>query len=430
MFTAYQDARSWIHGRLKFGVKPGLGRMKQLMARLGHPEKKIRAFHVAGTNGKGSTVAFIRSMLQEAGYTVGTFTSPYIITFNERISVNGIPISDEEWTALVNQMKPHVEALDQTEYGQPTEFEIMTACAFLYFAEFHKVDFVIFETGLGGRFDSTNVVEPLLTVITSIGHDHMNILGNTIEEIAGEKAGIIKEGIPIVTAVTQPEALQVIRHEAERHAAPFQSLHDACVIFNEEALPAGEQFSFKTEEKCYEDIRTSLIGTHQRQNAALSILAAEWLNKENIAHISDEALRSGLVKAAWPGRLELVQEHPPVYLDGAHNEEGVEKLAETMKQRFANSRITVVFSALKDKPYQNMIKRLETIAHAIHFASFDFPRASLAKDLYDASEISNKSWSEDPDDVIKFIESKKGSNEITLITGSLYFISDIRKRLK
>lgn len=152
-------------------------------------------------------------MLQEAGYTVGTFTSPYIITFNERISVNGIPISDEEWTALVNQMKPHVEALDQTEYGQPTEFEIMTACAFLYFAEFHKVDFVIFETGLGGRFDSTNVVEPLLTVITSIGHDHMNILGNTIEEIAGEKAGIIKEGIPIVTAVTQPEALQVIRHE-------------------------------------------------------------------------------------------------------------------------------------------------------------------------------------------------------------------------
>lgn len=130
------------------------------------------------------------------------------------------------------------------------------------------------------------------------------------------------------------------------------------------------------------------------------------------------------------GRLELVQEHPPVYLDGAHNEEGVEKLAETMKQRFANSRITVVFSALKDKPYQNMIKRLETIAHAIHFASFDFPRASLAKDLYDASEISNKSWSEDPDDVIKFIESKKGSNEITLITGSLYFISDIRKRLK
>jgi dihydrofolate synthase/folylpolyglutamate synthase len=216
----------------------------------------------------------------------------------------------------------------------------------------------------------------------------------------------------------------------ERHAAPFQSLHDACVIFNEEALPAGEQFSFKTEEKCYEDIRTSLIGTHQRQNAALSILAAEWLNKENIAHISDEALRSGLVKAAWPGRLELVQEHPPVYLDGAHNEEGVEKLAETMKQRFANSRISVVFSALKDKPYQNMIKRLETIAHAIHFASFDFPRASLAKDLYDASEISNKSWSEDPDDVIKFIESKKGSNEIVLITGSLYFISDIRKRLK
>lgn len=429
MFTAYEEARSWIHSRLKFGVKPGLDRMKQLMARLDHPEKKIRALHVAGTNGKGSTVAFIRSMLQEAGYTVGTFTSPYIITFNERISVNGTPITDEEWVTLVNQVKPIVEALDQTEHGQPTEFEIMTACAFLYFAAYHQVDFVIFETGLGGRYDSTNVVEPLLTVITSIGHDHMNILGNTIEEIAGEKAGIIKEGIPIVTAVTQPEALQVIRHEAERKSAPFQSLHDTSRIYNEKALPAGEQFSLKTGETCYEDIRTSLIGTHQRQNAALSILAAEWLNRENIAEISGAALRSGLVKAAWPGRLELVQEHPSVYLDGAHNEEGIDKLTETMKQRFPDSDICVVFSALKDKPYHDMIKKLETIAHSIHFASFDFPRASLAKDLYDASEISSKSWNEDPEHVIKLIESKKGSNDIVLITGSLYFISDIRKRM-
>lgn len=429
MFTAYEEARSWIHSRLKFGVKPGLDRMKQLMARLDHPEKNIRALHVAGTNGKGSTVAFIRSMLQEAGYTVGTFTSPYIITFNERISVNGTPITDEEWVTLVNQVKPIVEELDQTEHGQPTEFEIMTACAFLYFAAYHQVDFVIFETGLGGRYDSTNVVEPLLTVITSIGHDHMNILGNTIEEIAGEKAGIIKEGIPIVTAVTQPEALQVIRHEAERKFAPFQSLHDTSRIYNEKALPAGEQFSLKTGETCYEDIRTSLIGTHQRQNAALSILAAEWLNRENIAELSDAALRSGLIKAAWPGRLELVQEHPPVYLDGAHNEEGIDKLTETMKQRFPDSDICVVFSALKDKPYHDMIKKLETIAHSIHFASFDFPRASLAKDLYDASEISSKSWNEDPEHVIKLIESKKGSNDIVLITGSLYFISDIRKRM-
>ncbi|MBJ7572240.1 bifunctional folylpolyglutamate synthase/dihydrofolate synthase [Bacillus halotolerans] len=429
MFTAYEEARSWIHSRLKFGVKPGLDRMKQLMARLDHPEKNIRALHVAGTNGKGSTVAFIRSMLQEAGYTVGTFTSPYIITFNERISVNGTPITDEEWVTLVNQVKPIVEEIDQTEHGQPTEFEIMTACAFLYFAAYHQVDFVIFETGLGGRYDSTNVVEPLLTVITSIGHDHMNILGNTIEEIAGEKAGIIKEGIPIVTAVTQPEALQVIRHEAERKSAPFQSLHDTSRIYNEKALPAGEQFSLKTGETCYEDIRTSLIGTHQRQNAALSILAAEWLNRENIAELSDAALRSGLIKAAWPGRLELVQEHPPVYLDGAHNEEGIDKLTETMKQRFPDSDICVVFSALKDKPYHDMIKKLETIAHSIHFASFDFPRASLAKDLYDASEISSKSWNEDPEHVIKLIDSKKGSNDIVLITGSLYFISDIRKRM-
>ncbi|MCY8505707.1 bifunctional folylpolyglutamate synthase/dihydrofolate synthase [Bacillus atrophaeus] len=429
MFTTYEEAISWIHGRLKFGVRPGIERMKRLMKGLEHPEKKIRALHVAGTNGKGSTVAFIRSFLQEAGYSVGTFTSPFIITFNERISVNGSPISDGEWTMLVNEIKPLVDELDQTELGPPTEFEIITACAFLYFAKHSSVDFVIFETGLGGRYDSTNIVEPILTAITSIGHDHMNILGNSIEEIAGEKAGIIKAGIPIITAVAQREALRVIQDEAAEKSAPFQSLHETCTLFDEEALSSGERFSLKTGEKLYEEMQTSLIGTHQRQNASLAILAAEWLNRQKQAGISDAALRQGLKKAAWPGRFELVKENPPVYLDGAHNKEGIDKLIETVKQRFGDKKVNIVFSALKDKPYYEMIKAMEEIAHSIHFASFDFPRASLAKDLYDASDICNKTWDEDPDHVIKWIESKKDPNEIVVVTGSLYFISDIRKRI-
>ncbi len=216
MFNTYKEAISWIHGRLKFGVKPGLLRMEKLMEKLEHPEKNIRAIHVAGTNGKGSTVSFIRSVLQEAGYTVGTFTSPYMITFNERISVNGMPITDEEWRTLVTDIKPIVDELDKTDAGTVTEFEIITACAFLYFAKRADIDFVIFEAGLGGTFDSTNIVKPLLSVITSIGHDHMAILGNTIEEIAGQKAGIIKNSIPVITGVNQPEALGVIEAEAEK----------------------------------------------------------------------------------------------------------------------------------------------------------------------------------------------------------------------
>ncbi len=429
MFNTYKEAISWIHGRLKFGVKPGLLRMEKLMEKLEHPEKNIRAIHVAGTNGKGSTVAFIRSVLQEAGYTVGTFTSPYIITFNERISVNGTPISDEEWRTLVNDIKPIVDELDKTDAGTVTEFEIITACAFLYFAKRADIDFVIFEAGLGGTFDSTNIVNPLLSVITSIGHDHMAILGNTIEEIAGQKAGIIKNSIPVITGVNQPEALGVIEAEADKKQAPYQSLYKTCRLFNEAALPSGESFSLETETKCYENIQTSLIGIHQRQNAALAILAAEWLNRLEAAAISEEAMRNGLKKASWPSRFERLQSRPLVFADGAHNEEGVETLTETIRQRFADKNVHVVFSALKDKPYQEMIKKLETEADSIHFVSFDFPRASSAEALYNASSLTDKSFDENPDSVKEWIEQKDGADDVIIITGSLYFISEMRKRL-
>ncbi|WP_256026445.1 bifunctional folylpolyglutamate synthase/dihydrofolate synthase, partial [Paenibacillus polymyxa] len=206
--------------------------------------------------------------------------------------------------------------------------------------------------GLGGTFDSTNIVKPLLSVITSIGHDHMAILGNTIEEIAGQKAGIIKNSIPVITGVNQPEALGVIEAEAEKKQAPYQSLYKTCRLFNEAALPSGESFSLETETRCYENIQTSLIGIHQRQNAALAILAAEWLNRLEAAAISEEAMRNGLKKASWPGRFERLQSRPLVFADGAHNEEGVETLIETIRQRFAGKNVHVVFSALKDKPYQ------------------------------------------------------------------------------
>ncbi len=430
LFTTYHEAIDWIHSRLAFGVKPGLERMKWLMNRLGNPEQSIKAVHVAGTNGKGSTIAFTRSVLQAAGYSVGTFTSPFILTFNERISVNGVPIEDEEWLSLVNEIKPFVDELDQTELGATTEFEIITACAFAYFAHVHQVDFVLLETGLGGRLDSTNIAVPILTAITSIGHDHMAILGDTLEQIAAEKAGIIKEGIPMITAVHQPEALAVIQNTAKEKNAECISLHDTCSFDEQQPTETGERFTLRTSKKQYPQLETGLIGTHQRQNASLAVLLIEWLEQEGYISVTEEQIYEGIRQAAWAGRFEKVKDHPPVYLDGAHNEEGIDRLIESVQAHFSSKQVHICFSALKDKPYKQMIQKLEVVSSSIHFVSFDFPRAESAEKLYVCSQLDAKSYDDDPRTVLEFIQKKSDDpSAVIIVTGSLYFISDIRNRM-
>lgn len=430
LFTTYHEAIEWIHSRLAFGVKPGLERMKWLMNRLGNPEQSIKAIHVAGTNGKGSTIAFTRSVLQAAGYSVGTFTSPFILTFNERISVNGAPIEDEEWLNLVNEIKPLVVELDQTELGAATEFEIITACAFAYFAHVHQVDFVLLETGLGGRLDSTNIAVPTLTAITSIGHDHMAILGDTLEQIAAEKAGIIKEGIPMITAVHQPEALAVIQNTAKEKNAECISLHDTCSFDEQQPTETGERFTLRTSKRQYPQLETGLIGTHQRQNASLAVLLIEWLEQEGYISVTEEQIYEGIRQAVWAGRFEKVKDHPPVYLDGAHNEEGIDRLIETVQAHFSTKQVHICFSALKDKPYKQMIQKLEAVSSSIHFVSFDFPRAESAEKLYVCSHLDAKSYDDDPRTVLEFIQKKSDDpSAVILVTGSLYFISDIRNRM-
>ncbi|MFP5202906.1 MULTISPECIES: bifunctional folylpolyglutamate synthase/dihydrofolate synthase [Bacillus] len=430
LFTTYHEAIEWIHSRLAFGVKPGLERMKWLMNRLGNPEQSIKAVHVAGTNGKGSTIAFTRSVLQAAGYSVGTFTSPFILTFNERISVNGVPIEDEEWLSLVNKIKPLVDELDQTELGAATEFEIITACAFAYFAHVHQVDFVLLETGLGGRLDSTNIALPILTAITSIGHDHMAILGDTLEQIAAEKAGIIKEGIPMITAVHQPEALAVIQNTAKEKNTKCISLHDTCSFDEQQPTETGERFTLRTSRGQYPQLETGLIGTHQRQNASLAVLLIEWLEQEGYISVTEEQIYEGIRQAVWAGRFEKVKDQPSVYLDGAHNEEGIDRLIETVQAHFSSKQVHVCFSALKDKPYKQMIQKLEAVSSSIHFVSFDFPRAESAENLYVCSQLDAKSYDDDPRTVLEFIQKKSDDpSAVILVTGSLYFISDIRNRI-
>jgi len=429
MFTTYKEALEWIHARLRLGIKPGLKRMEWMMDKLDNPENSIKAVHVGGTNGKGSTVTFLRSILQAQGYTVGSFTSPYIEQFNERISVNGKPISDEELIQLANVIRPLSDELEETELGGPTEFEVITAMAFYYFACVRKVDMVIFEVGLGGRFDSTNIIQPLASIITNIGLDHTNILGNTYEEIAFEKAGIIKENTPIFTAVKHPGALKVIEVQAEKKSSPMNRLNQEFTISGHESLARGEVFTLKTQLQSIEQLEICMIGQHQTENASLAVLTAQYLSEKGLFTITEKAIRDGLKQAYWPGRFEVLSENPLVIIDGAHNEEGITALTHELSTRFADRTIHIVFAALTDKKLDEMIGKLDKIASQITFVSFDFPRAAKAEQLLNISQSSNKlavdNWQSYLLEEIKML----GVNDVLVVTGSLYFISEAKPQI-
>ncbi|MGG1400382.1 folylpolyglutamate synthase/dihydrofolate synthase family protein [Bacillus salipaludis] len=425
MFATYQESLDWIHARLRLGIKPGLKRMEWMMDRLGHPENKLKAIHIGGTNGKGSTVTFLRSMLQEQGYKVGTFTSPYIEQFNERISFNGKPIGDEELLKLVNVIRPLADELEETELGGPTEFEVITAMSFYYFAEINPVDIALYEVGLGGRFDSTNVILPIASIITNIGLDHTSILGDTYEEIAFEKAGIIKNQTPIFTAVKHP-ALNVIEEQAKQKDAPIYRLGEEFTISGHESISNGEIFSLKNAFDSLEAIEISMIGKHQTENAALAITSAQYLNQKGLISITEQSIREGLKKAYWPGRFEILSEKPLVIIDGAHNDEGIATLVNELTNRYSDRNIHIVFAALKDKKFDKMIEQLDQVADQISFVSFDYPRAATANDLYEKSQSENKeiveNWQEYLDEAIQAIKA----DGLLVVTGSLYFISEAK----
>ncbi|MGP7816821.1 bifunctional folylpolyglutamate synthase/dihydrofolate synthase [Niallia sp. 01092] len=430
MFQTYEEALNWIHSRLRLGIKPGLTRMNIMMEKLNFPEKKIKTVHIGGTNGKGSTVTYLRCILQSAGLSVGTFTSPYIEQFNERISVNGIPISDGEIKDLANKLYPIVAEMDQSDQGGPSEFEIITAMSLYYFAYVHPVDLVIYEVGLGGRFDSTNVISPLLSIITSIGLDHTAILGNTYAEIAYEKAGIIKKDTPIITAVKQKEAQEVILKKADEEKAPVYLLTKHFILENHQSIDKGESFSFKTAVENMHDLCINMMGVHQIENASLAIMAAILLKKATFPEIKEESIRTGLLEAKWPGRFEIIADQPLIVLDGAHNEEGVQALSKELTKRFANRKKTIVFTALSDKKTDKMIQSLDEIANKIVFVSFDFPRAASSYDLYQESSHPQKSYQDDWKHAINEQIEKMEDNDMLVITGSLYFLSEVKAFFK
>lgn len=430
MFSNYDEALSWIHSRLRLGMKPGLMRMEWMLEKLGNPERVIKTVHIGGTNGKGSTVTYLRSILQEGGFMVGTFTSPYIEHFNERISINGVPVSDEDLVKCANKIKPLADQLDNTELGGPTEFEIITAIALYYFAKIKPVDLVIFEVGLGGRFDSTNVIYPLVSVITNIGLDHVKILGETHEEIAFEKAGIIKNGVPAVTAVEQPAAFEVIKTKAAEKKSSLYRLGDHFSVDERVSLVKGERFSVSTLFGHYKNLEISMIGKHQVDNAAVALMAAELLKRYYSFPLEESHIRTGFLKAYWPGRFEIISEKPLVILDGAHNEEGIDAFVSELGNRYSDKRITILFAALNDKKLDRMISKLDQAADTIVFTSFDFPRASSADELYQKSSSSGKQAIENWQTYLTTKVQALENDEILAITGSLYFLSEVKPVLK
>ncbi|WP_075035077.1 bifunctional folylpolyglutamate synthase/dihydrofolate synthase [Halobacillus dabanensis] len=421
----YEEAIEWIHSREKFKVKPGLKRMTWMMERLNHPEQTLNAVHIAGTNGKGSTVSFLRHILQEQKFTVGTFTSPYIERFNERISVNGTPIPDHSLAFLVEIIKPLAEELAQTPLGEPTEFEIITAMAMLHFSEL-QLDYVLIETGLGGKYDSTNILAPLVSVITNIGHDHMNILGNTVEEIAEEKAGIIKPEVPIITAVKQTEALEVIAHRAKECESALYCLGEAFHVEHLKSTEIGESFIFSNQNYTSPELLSRMKGQHQVENVALAIQTAEQLRAIG-ANVRREKYIDGIRRTFWPARFEKVRNNPLTIIDGAHNEEGTQALVNTLKRHYDGRNIILVYAALEDKPVSKMINLLSEVIKTAYMTTFDFPRALSAKELADYSSITVTKVVEDEQEAIKQASLNVGKDDVLLITGSLYFISKIRK---
>lgn len=417
----YLDSLHWIHERTKFGIKPGVKRMKWMLDKLGNPEEKIQAVHVVGTNGKGSTVSYLREALVANNYEIGTFTSPFIVTFNERISINGTPITDDELVELVQIVKPISERLEsETDLGPATEFEIITLMMFVYFGTVHPVDFVIIEAGLGALNDSTNVFQPIMTVLTSIGLDHTNILGDTYMDIAREKAGVIKPSVPLVYAIKPKDALHFVREVVEKNYNKGLELDRDFHVLSDDT-----EFTYRYGSYELENIQLKMIGQHQHENAALAITTLIEMYQRGMIQLNFNTMIEAIEHTTWSGRIEKVQEQPLILIDGAHNKESIDALVDTLKQYYSDKKIDVLFAAIDGKPIGKMMNSIEEIANRFYVTTFDFPKALPIDAVYDYLEHHHI---EKVQDYPQFIEKYDG--ELLVVTGSLYFISEVRKLFK
>lgn len=426
----FDGAIGWLEGFQQFGINLGLDRINVLVEMLDHPEKKIKTIHVAGTNGKGSVCRYITSVLLCAGYTVGLYVSPHLETILERFSINNVMITKGEFAQIASDVRQVVDSLHEQDIV-PTYFEITTVMMFLWFAK-RNVDYAVIEVGLGGRYDATNIITPLVSIITNISLDHTKILGDTVEKIAYEKAGIIKPNIPVVTGADK-QALQVIQQEAEKNQSEIYNISpsDVTIVSSDEQ---GQIISYKG---ILHDqtVETQNLGSYQRENVAIALLALDVLQTQGL-FLPEDAVNEGIKEMKHPGRMEMINEDPLIILDGAHNPSAMLMLKRTMKELFEQRRIIVVFGVMADKAVEEIIEQILCFADHIIVTHPDMSRAMSPEDIQkiivslskDAKITMSQTVTEGLDKAMAIAKT----TDIILVTGSLFTVgearTDFRKR--
>lgn len=436
---AYINTPRWQASRL------GLERIRELLERLGRPQDRLKFVHVAGTNGKGSICAYLASILSAAGHRTGMFTSPYIERFEERIRVDGAMISPDELRDVTLAVREHAEAMAEETGDHPTEFELMTAVALEHFVRC-GCDIVVLEVGLGGRLDSTNVIDaPEACVIARIGLDHTALLGNTLAAIAGEKAGIIKEGSAVVSWPQEPEAMAVIEHAAAEHGCElrmpdFAQLEEGAVKWEDGASPF-RPFSYKE----WADLRTGILGSYQPQNATVALEAVDVLRGRGW-RIPDEAVRAGVAQTRWPGRFEIVEggsspDGFAIVVDGGHNPQGARALADSLAEVFPGRKPVFVIGVLEDKDYPRMLEDVLPLGSAFVCVTPDNPRALPAhklarairwtgQDLLGCSACVNPVVARDFEDAIRRARELADPDGLICAFGSLYSVAALKEAVR
>lgn len=436
---AYINTPRWQASRL------GLERIRELLERLGRPQDRLKFVHVAGTNGKGSICAYLASILGAAGYRTGMFTSPYIERFEERIRVDGAMISPDELRDVTLAVREHAEAMAEETGDHPTEFELMTAVALEQFARF-GCEIVVLEVGLGGRLDSTNVIDaPEACVIARIGLDHTALLGNTLAAIAGEKAGIIKEGSAVVSWPQESEAMAVIEHAAAEHGCElrvpdFAQLEEGAIRWEDGASPF-RSFSYRE----WTDLRTGILGSYQPQNATVALEVVDVLRGRGW-HIPDEAVRAGVARTRWPGRFEIVEggsspDGFAIVVDGGHNPQGARALADSLAEVFPGRKPVFVIGALEDKDYPRMLEDVLPLGSAFVCVTPDNPRALPAhklarairwtgQDLLGCSACVNPVVARDFEDAIRRARELADPDGLICAFGSLYSVAALKEAVR
>ena len=423
------ETNQWIANYRTDQPHFGLERMVELLALRGNPHLKLKVIHIGGTNGKGSTIAFLKNLLEKMGLRVGVFSSPYLIHYTDQIAINGESIPEARLESLMADYRSLLEG----EYAQAlqgtTEFEIITAIAYDYFAS-EQVDVAIMEVGMGGLLDSTNVCQPILTGITTIGLDHVVLLGDSLEVIAEQKAGIIKQGVPLVTGHIVPEALPVIDQIAKAKQASRLAYGEDYQVSHHESVETGEIFDYSSSVR-QGRFQTGLLGLHQIENAGMALTLLDAYCRETGRELaSNNIVAQALEETSWPGRFEVVSRSPLMILDGAHNPHAVKALLATLEERFADYHKEILFTCIKTKALEDMLDLLGTLPDTeLTLTHFDDGRATdeeVLKEEARSRNLNYKSWQAFLDQSMIDIEEKK---TVRIVTGSLYFLSQVRAYL-